>query len=239
MDPRRPALATLTHSFLAADIPSRIPSFRIPEPRRRAVTSWLPVCEVLQWLPQASLAVSVFTADHRSLVIPKDAAIRRMASEEPGPGQKYALQARKHTAVLRKARPDIVIEIRWRPAHKGVPGNEEADKWAKLAAEEPDACGVEWLCGKWKSRWRMWDLLADGRCSQVVLDFLSATDVGRLVPAGEDAGRESSEWGRREREGEERRAGAEELGAAGEMVDGEELPLLLLTPSFMASADED
>ena len=71
------------------------------------------------------------------------AAIRRMASEEPGPGQKYALQARKHIAVLRRARPDI-IEIRWCPAHKDVTGNEKADEWAKIAAEEPDTRRVEW-----------------------------------------------------------------------------------------------
>jgi hypothetical protein len=55
-------------------------------------------------------------------------------------------------------------------------------------------------------------------------------DVGRLVPAEEEAGREGSEWERRERE-EERRAEAEELGAR-----GGELPLLLPTGSFMASA---
>jgi len=69
------------------------------------------------------------------------AAIKRMASEEPGPGQMYATQARKHIATLRRAGLDITIEIRWCPAHKGVPGNEKADEWAKLAAEEPDSRG--------------------------------------------------------------------------------------------------
>jgi len=237
------------------------------------------------------------------------AAIRRMASDEPGPGQRYALQARKHIAMLRRVRPGIVIEIRWCPAHKGVTGNEKADEWAKIAAGEPNTRGVEWLSslgrtearaaplpqslanlkreisekkwaearqwaggrtskkkyrlpesqrpdgavagstkrlasrfyqlktghcltgqylnwtksrptpqcwwcryrtqtrdhlfkecpnwkpqqkilwaevkketGKWKNRWKVRDLLADGRCSRAVLDFLSTTDVGRRVP---------------------------------------------------------
>jgi len=47
--------------------------------------------------------------------------------------------------VLRADRPDIHIEIRWCPAYSGVESNGEADKWTKLAAEEPDAHGVEWL----------------------------------------------------------------------------------------------
>jgi len=39
------------------------------------------------------------------------AAIRRMASDEPGPGQHYALQAWKHIATLRQSGPGIVIEV--------------------------------------------------------------------------------------------------------------------------------
>ena len=63
--------------------------------------------------------------------------------------------------------------------------------------------------GRGKSRFTIRDLLADGRCSQSVLAFLSTTDTGRLVPAEEDAGTEVSEWELREpweRE-EERRGG--------------------------------
>jgi len=62
-----------------------------------------------------------------------------------GPGQMYALQARKQIAVLQWAGPDITIEIKYCPAHKGVPGNEKCDEWAKLTAEEPAARGEEWL----------------------------------------------------------------------------------------------
>jgi len=95
------------------------------------------------------------------------AAIKRMASGEPDPGQMYALQARKNIVTLRRARPDITIGIRRCLAHKSVlgataidmgsgvislqgnhlfytslpltPGNEGADESAELAAEEPDA----------------------------------------------------------------------------------------------------
>jgi len=67
-----------------------------------------------------------------------------MTSDDPGPGQRYAIAARKHIAELRRKEPGIRIEIRWCPSHCGVEGNEIADEWAKQAANEPDARGVEW-----------------------------------------------------------------------------------------------
>jgi len=76
------------------------------------------------------------TPERVAIFTDAQAAIRRMESDEPGPGQQYALQVRKHIATLRRARPDIVIEIRWCPAHKGVAGNEKADEWAKAVAEQ-------------------------------------------------------------------------------------------------------
>jgi len=81
--------------------------------------------------------------------------------------------------------------------------------------------------GRWKDRWKIRDLLADKRCGRAVLDFLSSTDVGRRVPAEEEAVSEVSEAELREWE-EEQEAG--ELGAGGES------PLFLPTPDFMASA---
>ena len=49
-------------------------------------------------------------------------------------------------------------------------------RWAEMR-EETD---------RRKARWKIRDLLVDGRCSRAGLDFLSATDVGRQVPAEED-----------------------------------------------------
>jgi len=73
------------------------------------------------------------------------AALARITSDEPGPGQQYALKARKWIEMLRKAQPNVRIELRWCPAHEGVEGNERADKAAKTAADKPDERGVEWL----------------------------------------------------------------------------------------------
>jgi hypothetical protein len=79
--------------------------------------------------------------------------------------------------------------------------------------------------------------LADTRGSQLVLDFVSTTDVGRRVPPPVENNIESevSDWElRKRREQEEvRRAEADELGAEVEE------PLFLPTPAFMASAEEE
>ena len=88
-----------------------------------------------------------------------------------------------------------------------------------------------------KNRFPIRDLLADNRCSRVVLDFLSTTDVGRLAPAPveEDAQSEALEWELRERRERE-----EEKGAEAERLGAEvEEPLFLPTPAFMAFAEEE
>ena len=55
------------------------------------------------------------------------AAIGRMTTDEPGPGQLYAVSGGKWIAELRKARPGIRIKIRWCPGHGGAACNEKAD----------------------------------------------------------------------------------------------------------------
>jgi len=99
----------------------------------------------------AALARALEMAGQRQTVPEKvaiftdaQAAIRRMASEDPGPGQQ-SIQARKRIAKLGTERPNTCIEIRWCPAHSGVEGTEKADERARQAADEPDVRGVEWL----------------------------------------------------------------------------------------------
>jgi len=69
---------------------------------------------------------------------------------------RYRTQTRDH---LFKECPE------WKPQQKIL--------WAEVKKET----------GRWKDRWKVRDLLADGRCSRTVLDFLSSTDVGRRAPA--------------------------------------------------------
>jgi len=75
---------------------------------------------------------------------------------------------------------------------------------------------------RWKSRWTARDLLANERCGQAVLDFLSSTDVGRLVPPLEEEGDAGSE--------------VSECGAPGAPGREEEREVEV---DFMASAEEE
>jgi len=71
-----------------------------------------------------------------NIVTDAGAAIRRMVSDEPGPGERHELEARKWVAHLGAAAPDLSIEIRWYPAHEGVAGNERADEEARQAGSD-------------------------------------------------------------------------------------------------------
>jgi len=51
------------------------------------------------------------TPERVTIISDAQAAIRRMVSDEPDPGQQYALQARKHIATLCRASKGIAIEI--------------------------------------------------------------------------------------------------------------------------------
>jgi len=98
-----------------------------------------------------ALAIAVERAKRRKLgrvriFTDAQVAITRITHDEPSPGQTHALQARKGIAALREQEPSVEIEIRWCPAHKGIPGNEIADGWARQAASEPDDHGVEGTC---------------------------------------------------------------------------------------------
>jgi len=83
---------------------------------------------------------------------------------------------------------------------KGCPKRKREQKilWAEVRKET----------GRGKSQCRIRDLFADERCSRAVLDFLTSTDVGKIVPAvEEDAGSEASEWELRERRSRSRKGG--------------------------------
>ena len=96
--------------------------------------------------------------------------------------------------------------------------------------------------GGGRFRWKAHELFAEPEASQVVLDFLSSTDVGRTVPpvAGDDgegdAGSEASEMELRERAEREEERRAEEPDTEDDEEE-EEHRLFLPTPSFMASAE--
>jgi len=153
--------------------------------------------------------------------------------------------ARSQTARLRVAQACLkVLPAEDRsPPHRAVPTlNEELAHHSVLVVSVPDADagaplqGVSRVegptndpvgrgtegSGKEKSRFTTRDLLADWRCSQAVPNFLSTTDVGRLVPAEEDAG-----------------SGKRSMVEAEELVPGGGTTTVSSHASFKASAGEE
>ena len=70
---------------------------------------------------------------------------RRGGTDEPGPSQVRALEARKHTATLHQRGSAVTIELRWCPAHKGCPGTRRQTSGPSWRRASPPPTGVESL----------------------------------------------------------------------------------------------
>jgi hypothetical protein len=68
-----------------------------------------------------------------TICVDSRAAINRLKHTTNGKGQVWAIAWHKHVEQL-KNEHNMPVELLWVPAHVGIDGNEEADRWAKMGA---------------------------------------------------------------------------------------------------------
>lgn len=95
------------------------------------------VAAALEWALDRGLEGPIY------VLLDAQAAINRLQSTEPGPGQALAIRA--HKAVSRLASSGRPVVIQWVPGHAGVEGNEQADQAAKRASTRPAGPDFEGL----------------------------------------------------------------------------------------------
>ena len=111
---------------------SRLDGEEIPPRKNKEVSD-----AELYALYQAAKTFEAREEEGRSYTILSDstAAIKRIRSDETGPGQRFAIAIME--VCDRLASRGNGLTVRWVPSHPGAEGNEVADEWAKMAAEGP------------------------------------------------------------------------------------------------------
>jgi ribonuclease HI len=87
----------------------------------------------VEWAAVGPKSITIFTDSQ--------AALKRIKNDDPSPGQWLARRILRAERQLRQT--GWTTEFRWVPGHKGVEGNEAADRWAKAGAA--GALGADWL----------------------------------------------------------------------------------------------
>ena len=152
----------------------------------------------------------------------------RPHSEHPGPAAPLRLGPRLGSKC--RMASALLDHYSWMPRYVSTAFH--ADQLRRNRGSRGRRLGREWESRRERERengrFQARDLFADTRRSQPVLDFISTTDMGRLVLAEDNAQSEESECERRERrEGEEERRQEVEGLALRTVSDRSFLPHLL------------